>query len=700
MGTLAPMAPSARVGLQLAVAALVIVLCQAEWAKRAADAVGDEASAGAGAAAATATTTSATKKMPLAYTSFHSEHSEKVVKKKKGQFKAYIAKEALKSFSKPFVYMSGSALKSKITAEGLKQVADANAPAPESESIEEDPSAEEKEAELKESQERATKAREAVKAAKESLRAAMASGDKAKYWAAKSKVADANIALTDAIPGAKAVASADDAAAEEAMRKKLLADISKKMAATVAAEDEADDEPPSDWKQRLTRTVGRITLNISTAWVAENRKSFEDGFVADVARALNVTADQIEDTHLKGKTVEFVVADGDVGALMAGKSVFDFKFEDVAEAVGPNATVNATLVSSGIQWCHAHGKFINATKSCRCDVGFAGIDCSIDSCNGHGNWDFEKGKCECENGWLVTTMCKKHACSEHGRFTSGVCKCNYWWLGSDCSQPRPEPTCMGRGVYNRTTLKCQCHTGSWPSFDMQRCEKLDPKQHPLCNKRGHLINNETACNCTKPGWTGQRCGIPPCSGHGIYFKSSCICDKGFGGKQCDNSYCNGHGRLKDALNPKSGCECDVNWSGPDEKQCSEHVCSEKGALLRDGKTCDCRGGWTGPKCSIAVCENGKWEGGDAGGCKCEPGWKGVNCTENSLVNGGASASVEATPLTSATTTTTDSSALSADAGDSIASPPLTEAEQEEAAEKAQSAAKQPTVPTVPWKRHR
>merc|ERR1711871_63064 len=121
MGTLAPMAPSARVGLQLAVAALVIVLCQAEWAKRAADAVGDEASAGAGAAAATATTTSATKKMPLAYTSFHSGHSEKVVKKKKGQFKAYIAKEALKSFSKPFVYMSGSALKSKITAEGLTQ---------------------------------------------------------------------------------------------------------------------------------------------------------------------------------------------------------------------------------------------------------------------------------------------------------------------------------------------------------------------------------------------------------------------------------------------------------------------------------------------------------------------------------------------------------------------------------------------------
>lgn len=248
---------------------------------------------------------------------------------------------------------------------------------------------------------------------------------------------------------------------------------------------------------------------------------------------------------------------------------------------------------------------------------------------------------------------------------------------------------MGRGIYNRTTLKCMCNKGSWPTFDMQRCEKVDPKAHPLCNKRGNLIANDTACNCTKVGWTGARCGIPPCSGHGVFYKGkSCICDAGYGGKVCEKDYCNGNGKLIEPLDAKKGCICKKGYYGPKEKQCSVHVCHERGTLLKD-QTCDCRPGYTSASnCSAAVCLNGNWEGGTSGGCVCDPGFKGKTCEVDvvAVSTGAAPAdfSTEQTLTVLSTPVADPDVAFEA----KTAPPALTEAEEEVAEEKAKSLATQ------------
>merc|ERR1711871_182638 len=125
-------AMAARRHLWLALAVVTaLAVGGATAATRAEDGSGATLTAAAGAAegvganvAETSGADATKKKLPLAYTSFHSEHSEKVTKKKKGLFKAFIAKEALKSASKPMVYMSGGGAQSQITADGLREVAD------------------------------------------------------------------------------------------------------------------------------------------------------------------------------------------------------------------------------------------------------------------------------------------------------------------------------------------------------------------------------------------------------------------------------------------------------------------------------------------------------------------------------------------------------------------------------------------------
>lgn len=670
----------------LVLAAALLPACLA----RSEDAVGaTDAAAAAESSAASLETAVKKVLMPLAYTAMHGPSSTGITKSKKGAFKNYVAASALKGPADPMVYLGGGA---HLSAASLKKIADANAASADDAAPTEEGDAEaasEKAAEEAEKKERAEAAKAGLKRAKDGLRAIMSSGDMSKFWAAKGKLAEANIALVDAIPGAQSKASEDDEAAEAAMRNKLLAAVKARMLAAAAAESDADDEPASDWKAKLTRTVGRVTFNISSSWLVENRKSFEDAVSTDIARSLGVSSDDVDDIHLKGKTVEFIVAESDIAELMNGKTTTDFAFDDVTEAVGiANTTVNASLVSYGLQWCHGNGKFINATKSCRCNMGFAADDCSIDSCNNHGSWDFSKNKCECDNGYLVSSNCKKHACAQHGIYKSGVCSCNYWWIGSDCSKPKPEPTCMGRGTYNRTTLKCQCKKGSWPSFDMQRCEKVDPKAHPLCNKRGSLISNDTACNCTKVGWTGERCGIPPCSGHGVFYKGkACICDAGHGGKVCDKDYCNGHGKLIEPLDAKKGCICKKGYSGPKEKQCSVHACHERGTLLKDS-TCDCRPGFTpASNCSTALCLNGNWEGGAAGGCVCDPGFKGKTCEVDVVAV--ATGAAPADPSREGAPVAPPAAVADPDAASDVATAvPLTEAEEEKAEEQSKLVANQ------------
>uniref|UniRef100_A0A4W6E928 Teneurin transmembrane protein 3 n=1 Tax=Lates calcarifer TaxID=8187 RepID=A0A4W6E928_LATCA len=207
-------------------------------------------------------------------------------------------------------------------------------------------------------------------------------------------------------------------------------------------------------------------------------------------------------------------------------------------------------------------------------------------------------------------------CHGNGDCLSGICHCFPGFLGPDCSRAACPVLCSGNGQYSRG--RCQCYSG-WKGTE---CD-VPANQCIDIHCGGHGICIMGACICNT-GYKGDNCEEvdcidPSCSAHGVCIHGECHCQPGWGGA----NQCSGHGTY---IAETSTCTCDQNWTGPD---CSLEVCEvdcgSHGVCF--GGVCRCEEGWTGTVCDQKAChplcsKNGVCKEGK---CECDQGWTGEHC---------------------------------------------------------------------------
>ncbi|XP_034457716.1 teneurin-3 isoform X6 [Hippoglossus hippoglossus] len=217
-------------------------------------------------------------------------------------------------------------------------------------------------------------------------------------------------------------------------------------------------------------------------------------------------------------------------------------------------------------------------------------------------------------------------CHGNGDCLSGTCHCFPGFLGPDCSRAACPVLCSGNGQYSRG--RCQCYSG-WKGTE---CD-VPANQCIDIHCGGHGICIMGACICNT-GYKGDNCEEvdcidPHCSAHGVCIHGECHCQPGWGGASCEIAkamcpdQCSGHGTHNAET---SICTCDQNWTGPD---CSLEVCEvncgSHGVCF--GGVCRCEEGWTGTVCDQKAChpmcsKNGVCKEGK---CECDQGWTGEHC---------------------------------------------------------------------------
>ncbi|XP_031722930.1 teneurin-3 [Anarrhichthys ocellatus] len=217
-------------------------------------------------------------------------------------------------------------------------------------------------------------------------------------------------------------------------------------------------------------------------------------------------------------------------------------------------------------------------------------------------------------------------CHGNGDCLSGICHCFPGFLGPDCSRAACPVLCSGNGQYSRG--RCQCYSG-WKGTE---CD-VPTNQCIDIHCGGHGICIMGACICNT-GYKGDNCEEvdcidPSCSAHGVCIHGECHCQPGWGGASCEITkamcpdQCSGHGTHNAET---STCTCDQNWTGP---ECSLEVCEvncgSHGVCY--GGVCRCEEGWTGTVCDQKAChplcsKNGVCKEGK---CECDQGWTGEHC---------------------------------------------------------------------------
>ncbi|XP_061889266.1 teneurin-3 isoform X4 [Entelurus aequoreus] len=217
-------------------------------------------------------------------------------------------------------------------------------------------------------------------------------------------------------------------------------------------------------------------------------------------------------------------------------------------------------------------------------------------------------------------------CHGNGDCLSGICHCFPGFLGPDCSRASCPVLCSGNGQYSRG--RCQCYSG-WKGTE---CD-VPNNQCVDIHCGGHGICIVGACICNT-GYKGDNCEEvdcidPSCSAHGVCIHGECHCQPGWGGASCEIAkamcpdQCSGHGTFNAET---STCTCDQNWTGPDcSLEVCQVVCGHHGVCY--GGLCRCEEGWAGTVCDQKAChplcsKNGVCKEGK---CECDQGWTGEHC---------------------------------------------------------------------------
>ena len=347
--------------------------------------------------------------------------------------------------------------------------------------------------------------------------------------------------------------------------------------------------------------------------------------------------------------------------------------------------------------CAGHGRCDG--EQCICDPGFGGRDCGRairrvcpSSCSGRGTCHTD-GTCTCNPGFsgracdvLVRSVGCAHNCSGRGFCAGGSCVCVAGLSGAACERVHAPVdasgcphNCSGRGECVPLTAGLLAAPARHPVSPLhERAVASSLVRRPLSLQAGPM---PSICRCDA-GWHGAACDrFEPrsqelacprgCSGHGSCIRGGCVCDTGYGGRDCGSLVataqcvdgCSGRGECRvapvEGVGPTPGtrnahwqpwralgddgrwraapgrtpnkCLCHDGSAGP---TCAlgisvspgcPNACSGRG-FCRDGG-CHCEAGYGGDDCGV-VCPGGCSGHGtcsDAGTCECEPGRWGKQC---------------------------------------------------------------------------
>mmetsp|Transcript_9111 Transcript_9111/g.27566 ORF Transcript_9111/g.27566 Transcript_9111/m.27566 type:complete len:1208 (-) Transcript_9111:54-3677(-) len=209
--------------------------------------------------------------------------------------------------------------------------------------------------------------------------------------------------------------------------------------------------------------------------------------------------------HAEGRCISAIATSvGDAPAFCTAENTSEFVTIaiDTTCAVCPGAVMNGSKVAT---FCSGHGSCNWDDKTCSCDSGFAGPDCSIECaggaanpCNGNGVCSNTTGQCfcscdsvtnrlfagaacnetgcPCDNGGVNTAqVCVAGACDTicgarladntcAGSFANDVCTCAAGFWGDNCTLPCPGinattgsgQVCGGRGICSPVDGTCTC----------------------------------------------------------------------------------------------------------------------------------------------------------------------------------------------------------------------------------------------------
>ena len=255
------------------------------------------------------------------------------------------------------------------------------------------------------------------------------------------------------------------------------------------------------------------------------------------------------------------------------------------------------------------------TKCINCNTNWSGDDCLTCNqnllCNYRGTSTNNStcNACDCVNSWTDASNCTQcgFTCANGGNHdgTCSYCNCkNYWTKDSNCISCGL--TCQNGGNLNGITdcSKCNC-VNAWTGDSCQNC--FTGSTTPYCSNRGIISNNDNlqcnTCVCNEPTiWGGPKC-------------NDCIRDCGHGTRKGDCS----------------GCNCDINFTGPTCSQCKNStLCHGFGVATDTTCTkCTCNAGshFTDDFCSVCGlnCLNGGQSDAGCTKCECVGPWSGDNC---------------------------------------------------------------------------
>uniref|UniRef100_A0A8C7YYA3 Teneurin transmembrane protein 3 n=1 Tax=Oryzias sinensis TaxID=183150 RepID=A0A8C7YYA3_9TELE len=220
--------------------------------------------------------------------------------------------------------------------------------------------------------------------------------------------------------------------------------------------------------------------------------------------------------------------------------------------------------------------------------------------NCHGNGDCLSGICHCFPGFLGPDSACPVLCSGNGQYSRGRCQCYSGWKGTECDVPSNQCIDIHCGGHGICIVgACICNTG----YKGENCDEVDCIE-PSCSSHGVCIHGE--CHC-QPGWGGASCEIAKamcpdqCSGHGTYSAetSTCTCDQNWTGPDCSLEVCEVDCGTHGVCYG-GVCRCEEGWTGTVCDQKACHPLCSKNGVCKDGK-CECDQGWTGEHCNIEGC---------------------------------------------------------------------------------------------------
>ncbi|MBO7484426.1 MAG: hypothetical protein J6T55_04860 [Alphaproteobacteria bacterium] len=196
----------------------------------------------------------------------------------------------------------------------------------------------------------------------------------------------------------------------------------------------------------------------------------------------------------------------------------------------------------------------------------------------------------------------------------------YICYGDDCNQS------------NGGTYGLACRKGYMPNSDKSACEKIacaSGTGFAGGNYGGSFANyaNDGVTRCYCPtGMTFEdgACvgsGVGQCSGHGTWCGSSCSCNEGYYGTDCEYyNNCSGNGQV----DSDGTCNCNEGYYGADCEYYNN--CSGNGRVNSDG-TCNCNSSYYGMECEYYNDCSGNGRVNPDGTCNCNDGYYGTNCED-------------------------------------------------------------------------